>query len=195
MGWVDDGAPGGGTTDPPCVETSYTSSLEVIERETQYVHRRELSRPGTWRRFAIRRVVVAAGIVAMGGWLLTLDQMQPLRVVTSTVLFLVVFAGLCALDVWLTRRRDLRSRRALARTGLPPGTLVRACYTPTEVTFVLPEQQVVLQWSGIVGALRERGLLVLEQTDDETWVIPDEALGAAALDVVRGALGPRLVER
>jgi hypothetical protein len=38
-------------------------------------------------------------------------------------------------------------------------------------------------------------LLLVEAADGAWWVVPDEPLGAGGLDVVRAALGDRLVER
>ncbi|WP_392545322.1 hypothetical protein [Oryzobacter telluris] len=182
--------------EPLSATGSYVATAEIAEREARFLHRRALSAPRAWRRFTLVRVGVATGIVVLGGVLLTVDRLDPVRVVGSTVLFLVVFGLLCAFDVWSVRRRSLRAWRAVTLAGVPVGTLVEAVYTPTRAMFVLPSHSLVLDLTTIVGAVREEGMLVLEQEGAEgrVWMVPDELLGDHGLEVVRDGLGARYRE-
>ena len=181
-------------TDP--ATASYVSSAEILQREYRLLARRQLSRPGFWRRFARRRIVAAVLVVAVIVALALFDDdITAVGAARGTVVMLSALAVLTAFDVWLTRRRVLRAHRVVVTSACPPGTVVSASYSPTELTFSLPGHRTVLETSSLAGGVHEGGLLVLEQADGGVWVVPDELLGAHGLDVVRTALGERLVER
>lgn len=175
---------------------SYVSTAEILEREYRLLARRQLTRPGFWRRFVWRRVAVSLlVVVVIGALALVDDDITPAGAVRGTVVMLSALGVLTALDVWLTRRRVLRAHRVTVTNACPPGTVVSAWYSPTELTFGLPGHRLVLETASLAGGVHEGGLLLLEQGDGGAWVVPDELLGAHGLDVVRTSLGDRLVER
>jgi hypothetical protein len=190
----DDGTTGGDGAD--VATASYVGSSEVLDREYRLLARRQLSRPGFWRRF-VRRRIAAAVLVVVVIVALTLfdDEVTPVGGARATVVMLSALAVLTAFDVWLTRRRVLRAHRVVVTSACPPGRVVSASYSPTELTFGRPGHRTVLETSSLAGAVHEGGPLVLDQADGGVWVVPDELLGQHGLDVVRSALGDRLVER
>ena len=190
----DGGAAG---ADRPGVATaSYLSTPAIIDREYRLLARRQLSRPGFWSRFARRRLAVAVlAMVVIVALALFDDDITTAGAVRGTVVMLVALGVLTALDVWLTRRRIFRAHRVVTSSNCPPGTVVSASYSPTEFTFTLPGYRTVLETASLAGGVHAGGLLFLESADGGGWVVPDELLGAGGLDVVRTALGDRLVER
>lgn len=185
-----------GAAERPGVATaSYVSTAEICDREAWLLARRHLARPGYWRSFVRRRVAAAVlVVVVIVALTLLTDGVRVAGAVRGTVVMLLALAALTALDVWLTRRRVLRAHRAVTTAGCPPGTVVTASYSPREITFGLPGHRTVLETSSLVAATHAGRLLVLEQAEGAVWVVPDELLGARGLDVVRSALGDRLVE-
>lgn len=174
---------------------TYVSSAEILEREYRLLARRQLAQPGFWRTFTRRRVLAAVLVVAVIVALTVADdQVTTAGAVRGTVFMLLALAALTALDVWLTRRRVLRSHRVVATSGCPPGTVVSAAYSPTEFVFRLPGHSTVIETSTLAGGTHAGGVLLLESSDGGCWVLPDELLGAHGLDVVRAALGDRLLE-
>ena len=76
-----------------------------------------------------------------------------------------------------------------------PGTVVSASYSPSEFVFRLPGHSTVIDTSTLACGTHGGGVLLLESSEGGCWVLPDELLGPHGLDVVRTALGDRLVER
>ena len=186
----------GGVDDAVVARASYVSTTEILGREYRLLARRQLSTPGFWRRFVGRRIAVAVLVVVVIVVLAQLsDGVTAAGAVRGIVLMLLTLGVLTALDVWLTRRRVVRAHRVVATSSCPPGTVVSASYSPAEFTFSLPGHRTVVETSSLAGGVHEEGLLFLESADGGAWVVPDELLGAGGLDVVRAALGDRLVER
>ena len=187
---------GGATGRQGVATASYVSTTEILERESRLLARRQLARPGFWRSFVRRRLLVAVLVVAVIVALaVATDGVEAAGAVRGIVLMLLALGVLTALDVWLTRRRVFGAHRAVTTGNCPPGTVVSASYSPTEFTFGLPGHRIVLETSSLAGGLHEGGLLYLEQGNGSEWVVPDELLGPDGLEVVRTVLGERLVER
>ncbi|WP_377643174.1 hypothetical protein [Oryzobacter terrae] len=184
------------TDAPREVTTSYTSTEAVIEREARVLWRRQLSRPGFWRGFVLRRVALSVVVVVLLVVVEVAEVGGPGAALRGGLVLVPAFLALLALDVWMVRRRTLRAHRVLTRAGCPPGTVVTAAYRPDEVEFTLPTHRVALPLSTVTSAVHGGGVLVLVGEDEETaWVVPDELLGDEAVRVLRAALGTRLVER
>ena len=175
---------------------TYVSSAEILDREYRLLARRQLALPGFWRTFTRRRILAALLIVVV---IVTLtvadDDITTAGALRGITVMLVALATLTVLDVWLIRRRVLRAHRVIANHRCPPGTVVSASYSPTEFVFRLPGHSTVIETAALAGGTHEGGLLFLESADGGGWVLPDEMLGAHGLDVVRTALGERLIER
>ena len=193
----DDGADGAAGADQPGVATaSYVSTQAISDREYRLLARRQLGLPGFWRGFVRRRLAVAVlGVVVIVVLALVDDGITALGAVRGIVLMLVAIAVLTALDVWLTRRRIFRAHRVVVTSNCPPGTVVSASYSPTELTFSLPGHRTVIEAPSLASGVHEGGILLLQTADGGWVVVPDELLGAGGLDVVRTVLGERLVER
>ena len=184
------------TGELPVATASYVSTTEILARESRLLARRQLARPGFWRSFVRRRVLVAVIVVAVIVALaVATDGVEAAGAVRGIALMLLALGLLTALDVWLTRRRIFRAHRVVTTANCPPGTVVSASYSPTELTFSLPGHRTVIEAASLAGGVHEGGILLLEAADGGWVVVPDELLGVSGLDVVRTVLGERLVER
>lgn len=185
-----------GADEADVATASYVSTTEILEREYRLLARRQLALPGFWRTFVRRRVLAAVLVVAVIVALAWFDAgVTTAGAVRGIALMLVALGALTTFDVWLTRRRTFRAHRVVAHSNCPPGTVVSASYSPTEFTFRLPGHSMALETSSLAGGVHEGGLLLLEAADGGGWVVPDELLGPDGLEVVRTALGDRLVVR
>ena len=187
--------PGSPAVGGPRAHASYVSTPVILEREARALARRQLSTPGVWRRFGLRRLGVAVAAAALLTLLVATDRATLAGAGRGGLLLLVALALLTALDAWLIRRRVLRAHRTAAIASCPPGTVVAGTYALDEITFALPGHRVVVVTAAVTEAIHEGRLLLLHQDDGRAWVVPDELLGDGGLDVVRAALGPRLEER
>ena len=184
------------TRGPALARSSYTSTEDVIEREARVLWRRQLSQPGFWRPFVLRRVALGVVVLVLLVVLEVAEVGGPNGALRGAILLVPAFALLTVLDVWMIRRRTLHGHRYRIDAGCPPGTLVAAEYRSDEIEFILPTYRLSLPLDTIESAVHGGGVLVLDGDEaDSAWVVPDELLGPDALRVLLDALGARLVDR
>lgn len=179
----------------PRAEASYVSSDAVIARETAVVVRDLENRPGYWRPFVVRHVLVTLLFVGVLVVLTASGDADLAGLARGTAFALSVMAGLTALDLFVGKRKVRRAVRTHTEAACPPGTLVQAVWTPEWVLFRLPSHEIRVELATVTAARHGAGVLRLDQDGTGPgWVVPDELLGPDALAIVRDALGARLRE-
>lgn len=174
------------------VRVAYISSESVIEREAMALVRDIEAQPGYWRPFVVRHALLAVALLGLvvGMGIALRAPAEGLRALLTVVVTILV--ALVGTDWYLARRRVRRAVRLGVWHGCPPGTVVRAAWDEQRVVFTLPTHEIAVDLATVTAARPADGVLFLDQQDrPRAWVVPDELLGAEALEVLRRALGPR----
>lgn len=179
--------------EPPPVLSSVVSSVDIGRREADALFSWYLHRPGFWRTFIRRRIALVASVVVLLAVVEVYDVGGGGGALRGALFFGPVLAGLIAFDVWFVRRRYRQATRASVR---PPGSVLEAAFHPDRVEFTVTRNSTTVRWDEVRSAVRRDGVLTLamEGEGDEAIMVPDELLTPPALEVLRGALGYRLLE-